>query len=52
MWEPTRLLIFELESGVMAPFVRESFSFSPGVPIYVAPILAFFGRAGVSVHFL
>lgn len=50
-WRLARVLELEVESGVTAPLVRESFAFSPDVPVYRAPTLALFGRAGVSVQF-
>jgi hypothetical protein len=51
VWAIIRALAIEVEGGAEAPFVRESFFFEPTVPVYEAPPIAGFARAGVSVRF-
>ena len=51
VWAPVRALVVELEAGALAPILRESFFFEPGVPVYEAPSVAFVGRAGAGVRF-
>lgn len=50
-WEVASVLALDLEGGVVAPLVRESFWVSPQAAPYTAPTVAMLGRAGASVHF-
>jgi hypothetical protein len=51
VWAPVRALAVELEGGAVAPLSRESFFFEPAIPVYEAPAVAAFGRAGMAVRF-
>lgn len=51
VWEPLPQLDLELEAGVSAPLVRESFFFTPSTAVYQPPAAAFLTRMGVGLRF-
>jgi hypothetical protein len=47
----SRLFAIDLDGGLRAPLIRETFVFQPTLAVYRPPALMFVGGAGLSVRF-